>query len=309
MTRIDNQLMPGVNVFSAKAQETFQLSPFTIRARLGLQYNAVGERSRLDFHRALYPDADPTRWFFLFSGLLQTQTSFGRDWALAGLLDISTTAPETEYLYVGVKKPMGKPWWAGNPSLRQPVRATLRTNLNHGRVAQLELYGSYVWNYVYLTDRSVGMTRYVTYGNIDALLLGLNLSAEWDHASLKLFYTWAQNQESRSPLSEIYPLRVEGALTSPTFHGFSALGRVTYHARQERVDASLEETPTSSWVKLDLGVDYRLEPLLFLFEVENVTNELYTQHLSYMRNPFSSGARVIEPGRFFRFSIRYLGEF
>jgi iron complex outermembrane receptor protein len=71
----------------------------------------------------------------------------------------------------------------------------------------------------------------------------------------------------------------------------------------------LDETPTPSWVKIDLGVDYRLESLLFLFEVDNLTNELYTQHLSYMRNPFSSGARVIEPGRFFRFSIRYFGEF
>ncbi|MGB5873340.1 MAG: hypothetical protein WBH56_06430, partial [Bacteroidota bacterium] len=138
MTRIDNQLMPGVNVFSAKAQETFQLNPITIRAKLGLQYNSVGEGSRLDFHRALYPDADPTRWFFLFSALAQSQTSFGRNWALAGLLDVTTNAPETEYLYVGVKKPMGKPWWAGNPSLKQPVRATLRTNLNYGRFAQLE---------------------------------------------------------------------------------------------------------------------------------------------------------------------------
>jgi iron complex outermembrane receptor protein len=309
MTRIQNQLMPGVNVFSAKAQETFQLSPLTIRARLGLQYNTVGERSRLDFHRTLYPGADPTRWFFLFSALVQSQTSFGKDWALAGLLDVTTNPPQTEYLYVGVRKPMGKPWWAGNPSLRQPVRTTLRTSLNYGRFAQLELYGSYVWDYVYLTDRSVGMTQYVTYRNIDALLLGLNLSAEWEHAALKLFYTWAQNQETRSPLSEIYPLRLEGTLTTPAFYGFSALGRVTYHARQGRVDMDLDETPTPSWVKIDLGVDYRLESLLFLFEVDNLTNELYTQHLSYMRNPFSSGARVIEPGRFFRFSIRYFGEF
>jgi len=309
MTRIDNQLMPGLNVFSAKAQETFRLDPVTIRARLGLQYNAVGERSRLDFHRKLYPDATSTRWFFLFGALVQSQTSFGKNWALGGLLDVTTNAPETEYLYVGVKKPMGKPWWAGNPELKQPVRATLRTSLNYSHVAQLELYGSYVWDYVYLTDRSLNSTSYVTYTNIDALLLGFNLSAEWDYAAVKLFYTWAQIEETRSPLSEIYPLRLEGTLTTPVFYGLSALGKVTYHAPQGRVDVDLDETPTPSWVKIDLGVTYRLEPLFFQLEVENLTNELYAQHLSYMRDPFSSGVRVIEPGRFFRFSIRYVGEF
>ena len=36
--------------------------------------------------------------------------------------------------------------------------------------------------------------------------------------------------------------------------------------------------------------------LLVTLEVDNITNELYYQHLSYLRNPFASGASVWEPG-------------
>ncbi|MCK5573627.1 MAG: TonB-dependent receptor, partial [Bacteroidetes bacterium] len=195
------------------------------------------------------------------------------------------------------------------PVLDQPIRATLRSNLNHGQTALLELYASYIWNYVYLTDRSVNAVKYTTYKNIDAILLGFNVSTDWDYLELAVSYTWGQNLDAHSPLAEIVPVRLEGTLESPEFSGLSALLRATYQARQGRVDTELNESATDLWYRIDLAVNYQLASVRFLFEVENLTNQLFTQHLSYMRNPFTSGNRIIEPGRTFRLSIRYFGEF
>lgn len=41
---------------------------------------------------------------------------------------------------------------------------------------------------------------------------------------------------------------------------------------------------------------HRTVRLLVTLEVDNITDELYYQHLSYLRNPFASGSSVWEPG-------------
>jgi len=38
-------------------------------------------------------------------------------------------------------------------------------------------------------------------------------------------------------------------------------------------------------------------------DIENLTDELYHQHLSYLRNPYSAGVTVNEPGRTIRLSV------
>ena len=43
---------------------------------------------------------------------------------------------------------------------------------------------------------------------------------------------------------------------------------------------------------------------LISLEVENITNTLYYQHLSYLRDPFASGSRVYEPGTTVRLNFR-----
>jgi len=40
-------------------------------------------------------------------------------------------------------------------------------------------------------------------------------------------------------------------------------------------------------------------------EVENVTDALYTHHLSYLRDPFAAGLRVWEPGRIVRLTASF----
>jgi iron complex outermembrane receptor protein len=291
MDLIENQLMPKVGSISAKVQRTFEIGAFTIIPKLGAQYNSLGDDSNNDLYKLLYPKAKVNRWFISFGTLLSYFRSIGNHWYMGNSLELNTLAPETEYLYVAVKKPMGKPIWMGNPDLNQPLRSTYRINLNYLNTVQIEFSGSYVWNYVYLTNKQYNDVKYLTYENIDALLFGVNFSTDWKYFDLKFSYTWAENQNTKTPLSEILPVRIESTIKLPDFHGISALLRGTYHSKQDRIDDYLNETSSASWYKFDLAY------------------ELYTQHLSYLRNPFASGNKVYEPGRLVRLSIRYNGVF
>jgi iron complex outermembrane receptor protein len=67
----------------------------------------------------------------------------------------------------------------------------------------------------------------------------------------------------------------------------------------------LNESATPSWNKFDLGLAYSFSSFTLNLEVDNIANQNYYQHLSYFRNPFSSGARVYEPGRTIRLRILY----
>lgn len=76
-----------------------------------------------------------------------------------------------------------------------------------------------------------------------------------------------------------------------------------YQTRQGRVDATLNETPTPSWYRIDLGVRYRYRPVEVRLDVHNVLNRTYRQHLSYLRNPYAAGMAVYEPGRMLALSL------
>ncbi|MCK5617897.1 MAG: hypothetical protein KAJ17_00780 [Candidatus Krumholzibacteria bacterium] len=49
---------------------------------------------------------------------------------------------------------------------------------------------------------------------------------------------------------------------------------------------------------------HRTVRLLVALEVDNMTDELYYQHLSYLRNPLASGASVWEPGMTVTLGVR-----
>ncbi|MBK6899589.1 MAG: hypothetical protein IPH09_10085 [bacterium] len=71
-------------------------------------------------------------------------------------------------------------------------------------------------------------------------------------------------------------------------------------AGQGRVDVTQGEWSTGAWNRLDLGATYRHDRFQLTLDLENATNALYVQHLSYQRSPFAAGARVHEPGRTLR---------
>ena len=301
---MENEGFVDVKLVSAAVQKKWDFGSFYVSSKAGLVGSFLNDESKLDFFRALYSDVEDNRIFPTFGVAASYTKAINSNWGTGIMLEAASEAPDVDALYVNVNKPMQKPNWSGNPTLDQPVRATLRGSLNYNKI-RLEVYGTNVWNYVNLSKSTVGNKPYLTYKNVNANMLGFNLNGSYKFAEVNASYTFAENTSDDNPLSEIPPLQVTTTLKSPELKGFTGFLKHTYSDAQTRVDLNVDETTTPAWNKVDLGISYLYDNTRFSLEIENVTNELYYQHLSYRRDPFASGMRVFEPGRVIRFSIRY----
>jgi iron complex outermembrane receptor protein len=68
---------------------------------------------------------------------------------------------------------------------------------------------------------------------------------------------------------------------------------------QYRVDTSLNETQTDGWDTTDLKAGWTRGSLAVYVGVNNLFNKYYFNYLSYLRDPFATGARVPENGQNF----------
>jgi iron complex outermembrane receptor protein len=294
--------IPSVQVFSAAASRTFRLQQLLVSGRVGLSYFKLRNTERLAFFRMLYPEAQAQRWFvpFALGVAYRAQPNKAAWWGLQA--ELASEAPQVEQLYFGLRRMMGQPHWAGNPTLTQPVRTGLEATAQWQNVG-LRLYGNHVWNYVYLERRQAQAMNWQTYRGVRALLWGgeARLTLPWGW--LQTGYTWGENLTNRSPLAEIQPWTIQARVQTPEKEALHVWATATYHTRQGRVDRALQETPTPSWYRLDLGVRYRYQIAELRLEVFNVLDRTYRQHLSYVRNPYAAGRPVYEPGRTFAISL------
>lgn len=303
MQPMHQHLIPDLHLAAASVSHALTRGPFSLSGCLGLTRTAIGDEARLGFYRALYPTAEQTRWFMPVSLSASLQAML-TDRLLGGLtLDLASEAPVPEHLYLGLKRMQGQPSWTGNPTLAAPKRATLRGLLGTGAVTG-EAFTTLAADYVALDQAARGADRYVTYANVTALLSGVTLRADGRYASAQASYTFGENLTADRPLAEIAPLQVSATLRSPVMWGISTYVRGQAAASQPRVDEVLGETRTPRWGRLDVGAAYALGPVEVTADLENVTNALYYQHLSYARDPFASGLAIYEPGRTLRLGLR-----
>lgn len=301
---INNHLIPDVDQFSGSLFKTYTTEQFVFSGRAGMQYSVMGDEPRLEFFKPLYPDADRSTFYLTgaLTGAYQYRLNAN---VVAGFTgEVATTAPEIEQMYISVVKPMMNPYWAGNPTLNQPVKSGVRGMLKHKHL-YAELFASHVWHYVSLVSRSAGMQPYLTYDNIDAYMLGGLVTFKNKYIKSTASYTYAQNRTTDSPLSEIPPFSLTTTVKAPSYNNMSISVTHTYADAQTRVDPNLTERKTGSWHRLDMAVSYLFKTMALSLEVENITDETYSQHLSYLRDPFSSGVSVTDPGRTFRLSLFY----
>ncbi len=298
-----NDLMPNVNMYMVNLFKTYDFSGFTLHGKAGFNYQNINEEERKEFYQQIYDDVKTSRFFPTFSIGLSHMTAINNNLGAGFLIEANSEAPETETMFIAVKKPGTKPAWVGNPELSQPVKASIRASLHYNSFT-LEAYGTRVWNYVNLTRTQVVGNNFLTYNNIDAMIYGLNLNGKYEFIELDASYTWAKNITSASPLSEITPLTVHTTLVSPKYYGVRFLLKHIYNDAQLRVDESLNEVTTPAWNKLNIGFDFNYLSYTISVMVENITNQQYYQHLSFLRDPFASGFRVYEPGRTFRITLK-----
>ena len=97
-------------------------------------------------------------------------------------------------------------------------------------------------------------------------------------------------------LAEMPPLTARIAVRWERSRVFAELEGV-FAAAQDRVDTDLQEQPTPGWGVANVRVGARLHGFLLSVALDNLFDRFYYEHLSYLRDPFRSGARVPEPGR------------
>lgn len=301
---MENKIIPDLSSLSASVIKKFELGNFIISAKAGLINQRLGDESQMSLYQTLYPGAKSNRLFPVFAAVVSYSSILGNEFDAQILAETASSAPEIESLYISVKRPMMNPNWVGNPDLDQAVKASLRGSINYKNL-RMELFGTNVWNYVNQTQITINGKRNVTYKNVNAYMFGLNFDADWKYLNISANYTYAQNKTNDSPLAEIPPFKITSTIYSPEFSGLTGFIRHTFNDSQTRVDLNLSEKSTPSWNKLDAGISYTIKTIRISLEIENITNELYYQHLSYSRDPFASGATVFEPGRTIRFNIKY----
>jgi iron complex outermembrane receptor protein len=303
MMTINNNLIPEVSQIYASASYNWNLSVLQLNAKAGFAYNKAGE-DNLALYRQIDPEADDNAFFPLLGLSVGVREPLIKNLDVIVLAEGSTDAPSVESQFIAVKRPMGNPTWLGSTNLDVPVKAGLRTQFIYNP-AFLELYLTHVWNYVEPNKIVKEGANYQSFENIDAYLLGVNFEINYSVLSFSAGYTYAKNSTTNNPLSEIAPLTLKTVITTPAMYGFEIFARHTYNDAQTRVDPLLGETATPQWNRIDIGASYKYKHLIFSFEADNISNELYYQHLSYLRNPFASGAKVLESGSMFRFNVMF----
>jgi hypothetical protein len=306
---VRNHLIPDFRQWSVAAARSHDLGPWDAAWRAGLTRLAIDDQGALAHHRLVTPDAEARRWFVPFSASL-SRTFPVAGGLLAGIgAEVASEPPTAEQLWITVRRPampgtMAKPDWVGRTDLRAPRRAGLRGQLGRGALA-LSGHVSYLDAYVLPVAARSGMTRILTYRGVRALLAALSLRGARGPVDGSLEWVSGQNLDDDGPLAEMAPVTATLTWRAPAVAGVRGLARGAAAARAWRVDASLGERPTAAWARLDLGAEWRAGGMSVTAEVENVTGTTYSQHLSFVRDPFAAGSRVYEPGRLLRVSATF----
>jgi iron complex outermembrane receptor protein len=244
-----------------------------------------------------------------------------------GGLGHAARVPDPQERYFALRR-MGSDW-VGNPQLR-PIRGTGLdggVSYRHARVFLSALmYRDALENFIAVVNQplvnavpSVSNTMARSYRNTVARMDGAEL--EWMLSlTNRLFLTGdlarVRGTQKRSPavgigrgnLTEIPPLRSRSALrydAQVESGGFFAEVEAVFSSPQKYVDTDLKETPTPGYGLVNLRLGGNLKKFRLTMGINNLANRSFIEHLSYQRDPFRSGVRVPEPGRYFHASLSY----
>ncbi len=114
-------------------------------------------------------------------------------------------------------------------------------------------------------------------------------------------YTRGINDTEKTNLQEIPPLKGKIALRYILKDYFAEL-EGEFAATQSLVDKNIGEKRTAGWGIANLKFGYEMNKdqknsIKINMGIRNLLNRFYYEHLSYLRDPYSSGVKVPEPGR------------
>lgn len=284
-------------------------------ARLeGTRTEADPGKANTDLYQAYNGTRETSASDVLPSGSLRVSWKVSTALEASAGLGHTVRVPEPNERYFALKR-MGSDW-VGDPAL-SPSRNTGADLALSFRRSGLSLSASGFWNrvedWVTVHDQprveavpGVTNTTARSYANVDATLAGLELSgvvALTDRLFASGSMAWVRGTQegngakgiAAGDLPEMPPLSARTALRYDA-GAFHAEVEGVFAAAQERVDASLKESPTPGWGVLNVKAGGAIGPVELSAGVANVFDRTYREHLSYQRDPFRSGTLVNEPG-------------
>ena len=265
------------------------------------------------------------------SGNVQLSYELSEDLQFFGGVGYSVRVPDAQERYFALDR-MGVMEtrygdWVGNPDLK-PSKNTeidLGVRLRTGRVsADLSVFYSFVKDFVTLyNDTTVygspagadSDDKARSYTNVDANFYGGELSvtvAVTDTLFLEMGSSYIRGRKETDPsrnitdedIAEIPPMKGRLALRYDTGAYFAQVEGI-FQATQDKVDSDLGEEKTPGWGVVNIKAGAEIGRARLLLGVENLFDKFYYEHLSYLRDPFSAGTKVPEPGRSFYVNLIY----
>ncbi|NPA12958.1 MAG: TonB-dependent receptor [Aquificae bacterium] len=226
--------------------------------------------------------------------------------------------PDPEERYIALAKPMTNPDWVGNPNL-DPVQ---NNEVDAGVEYYWGVFGlkanvfySDLTDYIYLTKiKALDNSKdAMSYQNIDAHIYGWDFTVIGmvsDTVSVELGAACQRGKKDSgnyedSDMAEIPPLKARLAVKYDDGVKFGQIETI-YSARQHNVDSDLNEYPTKSYYVVNVKGGVNMGDRAFVgIGVDNLFDKNYYTYLSYSRNPFHTGTKVPEPGRFIYMNVNY----
>lgn len=225
--------------------------------------------------------------------------------------------PDAQELYIGLDRPSTKPTWIGNPNLdtTRNNQLDLGVKFSDDRYyLNTSVFYSSLDSFISVAsvadpDGAGPLAAAKTYQNVDAEMYGAELAGQYAlpadlYLRTTLSYVRGENTDSNTPLAEIPPLSGNLSLRYDV-GSFFVETTERFAQRQDRVDPNLDEEETAGYGVTDIKAGTQWEQWMLTGGVNNVFDSLYYSHLSYQRDPFSSGVKIPETGLLAYLTLAY----
>lgn len=280
-------------------------------------------KANTDLYYAYHDTRDTSERDTYPSGNAQLFYSLNKEVELFAGVGYSVRVPDAQERYFALDRMMSQPDWVGNPKLKPSKNTEIDVGVKVKSPKlnlRVTLFYSFVKDYITVYDQReihdiVSGDRARSYTNVDAQLYGGEAKATLaitETLFLDGGLSYVRGKKDTDPakgitdedIAEIPPLKGRLALRYDTGVYFGEIETVA-QATQDKVDSDLGETKTSGWAIVNLKAGGEYKNLRLTAGVENLFDKFYYEHLSYLRDPFSTGTKVPEPGRSFYLNVSY----
>lgn len=250
------------------------------------------------------------------SANMQFFYTLSKDLLLFAGIGHTARVPDAEERYVALRRANSD--WVGNPNLDPPQNTELDLAFDWTKgsfTSKATVFYSYVTDFITLTDRIVVGQQARSYANTTARFYGGDWQNSWQWTPIMRltadlsYVRGKKDTDDRenlhdSDVEEMPPLTGSVAWYYEKQWYYAKLEGV-FTASQNKVNADLKEEKTAGYSVFNVSGGIHYQSLALAVGIDNLLDKAYTEYLSYLRDPFASGIRVPEPGRFFYAKMSY----